>query len=76
MTRSEKMAERKRAQDRIAKAQAEARSIVMTGTCPQCGASLRRNWSITGWWQCEQYGADTHRKDASKPACSFQCFTE
>jgi uncharacterized protein (DUF983 family) len=54
----------------------EARKVVATGRCPQCGAGLKHNWSILGWWQCEQYGADTHRKDPSKPACSFQTFTQ
>jgi hypothetical protein len=54
----------------------EARAIVMTGTCPQCGGGLRRNLALTGWWQCEQYGAVGFRKDDSKPSCSFQTFTE
>ena len=59
--------ERERNEKRIAEAQA----IVSTGICPQCGAPLKRNLAMTGWWQCEQYGADTHRADPSKPACSF-----
>lgn len=53
-----------------------ARAIVATGKCPDCGAGLRRNLSLAGWWQCEQYGAVGFRKDASRPACSFQTFTE
>lgn len=76
MTRSEKTAARKAAQQRIEAAQAAARIIVQNGTCPDCGAPLRRNLSITGWWQCEQYGAIGWRKDANKPPCSFQCFTD
>ena len=64
--------ERKRREARIA----EAWAIVNTGICPQCGAKLKRNLAITGWWQCEQYGADTHRADPSKPACSFQTSTD
>ncbi len=55
--------------------QAEARKIVNTGVCPDCGAKLKRNLSITGWWQCEQYGSVGFRKDENKPACPFQCFT-
>ena len=54
---------------------AEAQAIVATGICPDCGRKLRRNLSITGWWQCEQLGADTHRADPTKPSCSFQTFT-
>lgn len=55
---------------------AEARRIVSTGCCPQCGAKLRRNLAITGWWQCSQYGAEGFRADSSKPSCSWQTFTE
>jgi hypothetical protein len=54
----------------------EARAVVATGLCPRCGARLRRNGALAGWYQCEQYGADGFRKDSSKPACSFQTFTE
>lgn len=49
--------------------------VVRGGKCPQCGSALRRNLSLTGWWQCAQYGADTHRADPSRPACSWQDFT-
>lgn len=62
--------------ERIEAARAETRRVVATGTCPFCGARVRRNWSLTGWWQCEQLGADTHRKDPTKPSCSWQGFTE
>jgi len=55
---------------------AEARAIVSTGVCPCCGSKLKRNLSITGWFQCEQYGAETHRARPSEPSCSFQTFTE
>lgn len=57
---------------------AEAKRIVATGICPHCAAPLRRNLSMTGWWQCGQYGSDGFRKDNSKPACpvAFQTFTE
>ena len=68
--------ERKEQKNRIEKAHAEAREIVATGVCPVCGAALKRNLALTGWVQCEQYGAPGFRKDPSKPACPFQCFTE
>jgi hypothetical protein len=55
---------------------AAAREVVRAGKCPQCGAGLRRNLSITGWWQCEQYGASGFRKSSVLPPCSFQTFTE
>ena len=54
----------------------KARAIVATGKCPTCGAALRRNLALAGWWQCSQYGAEGFRADSSKPACNFQTFTE
>lgn len=57
-------------------AKAEFRAHVARGTCPVCGAKLQRNLSLAGWWQCEQLGAANFRKDASKPSCNFQGFTE
>lgn len=61
---------------RIEAAHAETRAVVATGKCPTCGAGLKRNLSLTGWWQCEQLGAEGFRKDATKPSCSWQGFTE
>ena len=61
---------------RMSKLYALAQEVVSKGVCPTCGASLKRNLSLTGWWQCEQYGAEGFRKDSTKPACSFQTFTE
>lgn len=54
---------------------AEALAVISTGRCPQCGEALKRNLSMTGWWQCSQYGAATHRADANKASCSFQTST-
>jgi len=54
----------------------EAKAIVKTGKCPQCGSGLKRNIALAGWWQCEQYGSEQFRKDPLKPICSFQTFTE
>ena len=62
--------------DQHDKANAEARAIVKIGKCPKCGAALKRNYSLPGWYQCEQAGAEGFRKDPSKPSCSFQTFTE
>jgi hypothetical protein len=42
--------------------------------CPCCGATIRRNSSLSGWWQCSQFGAEGFRADASKPPCSWQLF--
>lgn len=62
--------------EKMDRLQAEARKIVATGICPRCGSELRRNLSIIGWWQCEQFGAETHRARPQDPACNFQTFTE
>lgn len=74
--RAERKAERAASEARIAAAHTETRLIVASGVCPQCGSALRNNLSITGWWQCRQYGAVGFRADNSKPACSWQGFTE
>ena len=57
---------------------AEARKIVDSGDgrCPTCGSALRRNMSMAGWWQCEQFGAEGFRARADEPSCDFQTFTE
>ena len=58
------------------KAYAEANAIVATGVCPVCGKKLKRNYSLTGWWQCEQFGSEQFRKYPELPSCNFQIFTE
>ena len=62
---------------RIEQAQEEARAIVKTGICPNCGTKLVRNNSIAGWWQCGAYACEAMRKQefADLPKCNFQCFT-
>ena len=62
--------------DRIKAAHEEVQAAVAAGRCPTCGAGLRRNLSLTGWWQCEQLGAVGFRVDPSKPSCSWQGFTQ
>jgi hypothetical protein len=51
---------------------AEGLQIANKGTCPTCGRQLRRNSSLPGWWQCEQYGAEGFRAEPSQPSCDFQ----
>jgi len=65
--------------DKCSKALDDARysaneAIVRTNTCPLCGNSLVRNYSLTGWYQCAGFGAEGFRKANSKP-CNFQTFT-
>ena len=54
------------------------RRIVSIGVCPDCGARLRRNNSIAGWWECGRRGLDRFREPEyrGQPDCNFQCFTE
>ena len=75
--RAKKKAERERWRKRHAESVAEAQRIVETGVCPECGARLRHNGAIAGWWQCGRYGADPFREEAyrGQAHCSFQCFT-
>lgn len=61
---------------RIAAGHMEAQAALASGKCPTCGAGVRRNLSLTGWVQCDQFGAEGFRKDSSKPSCSWQGFTE
>lgn len=67
------VAERER---RMEAAREETRAIVARGTCPDCGRKLRRNLSLTGWWQCSQLGAEGFRADPTNPSCDWQGFTE
>lgn len=71
-----KAIERAASRARIEAAHAETRAIVAAGKCPLCGGKPKRNLSIAGWFQCEQLGAVGFRKDASKPSCRWQGFTE
>jgi ribosomal protein L37AE/L43A len=76
IARAEKKAERDAYNARIDKIHAEVKAIVATGKCPTCGETLRRNSSMTGWWQCGQLGAVGFRKNANLPSCNWQGFTE
>lgn len=72
MTKAERLAEKAKRDAKIA----EAKAVVATGKCPTCQSPLRRNLALTGWFQCSQFGAEGFRSDSSKPACSYQTFTE
>jgi len=80
MTRAQKAAATRAAYriqaERRTAEQARIRAIVATGKCPLCASPLRRNTSLTGWWQCSQYGAPGFRAIASKAPCEWQGFTE
>ena len=66
--------ERKAHQERIEMLKEQVQAIVNTGICPECKADLKRNLSMTGWWQCEQLGAVGFRKDPTKSSCNWQGF--
>ena len=72
MSSKEQREETKRRMDKI---HTEAKAIVAVGKCPDCGRALKRNLSMSGWWQCEQYGSKQFRAEPAKPSCDFQCFT-
>lgn len=42
--------------------------------CPCCSRAIKRNLSLTGWWQCSQFGAVGFRADSNMPACNWQAF--
>lgn len=56
--------------------QAEQLAIFATGKCPRCGRAIRRNLSMTGWWQCSQLGAIGFRADSTQPSCDWQTFVD
>ena len=56
----------------------QAKTIVESGKCPDCGFPLFRNNTIAGWWQCVCYPSESMRKEEYKgfPQCDFQIFTD
>lgn len=70
-----KAKERQEHRARMDALRAEIQAIVDKGKCPQCGAGLRRNSALHGWWQCEQFGGERFRKEPRKPSCNWQGFT-
>lgn len=69
-------AEQLAANTRMAAVRLATTIAVGLNKCPTCGRPLRRNLSLAGWYQCEQFGAVGFRKDAAKPSCDWQGFTE
>lgn len=61
---------------RMAAIHAEAKAIVASGKCPECGSGLHRNSSLAGWFQCDRSGSGHFRRDLTGDPCGFQCFTE
>lgn len=74
--RAERKAQQLASAAKIRAEHEKVRAVVATGKCPECGESLRRNLSMTGWWQCAQLGAEAFRKDPTKPSCRWQGFTQ
>lgn len=66
--------DRKASQARMEAARREAQAAWDANTCPECGQDLHRNLALTGWVQCQGYGAEGFRKAGSTP-CSWQGFT-
>lgn len=62
------------AERRMAASQAEAQGALAANACPTCGGPVALNLSITGWVQCQQFGAVGFRLDSARPACSWQGF--
>ncbi len=60
------------AREHFKRLRAEGLAILATGKCPECGRQMVRNSSIAGWWQCSQFGAETHRADPTQPSCNWQ----
>jgi len=75
IARAEKAAARKAHAEKMAKLHAAAAAVVATGKCPECGAGIHRNSSMTGWWQCDRSGSASFRRDPSGAHCSWQTFT-
>lgn len=72
MTKAEKVIAKNQRMDRLRQAQAH----VKRGICPNCGCGIRRNNSMTGWFQCDALGAVGFQTGdgIGKPACNFQFF--
>lgn len=60
----------------IRAAEQETARIVASGICPSCGSQIKRNLALSGWYQCVQFGAVGFRREANKPQCNWQGFTE
>lgn len=76
MTAAQKKAEKIRARkahsERMAALREQGIAVVAAGKCPECGAGIHRNITITGWWQCDRSGAPGFRRDMSGSQCGWQ----
>ena len=70
-----KRQDRKASQARIEAARHEAGAAWAINTCPDCGQGLHQNLSLSGWVQCDGFGAERFRK-AGATRCYWQGFTE
>ena len=73
LTKAQKASARQEEEAKRQERLAEVRLAFIKG-CPLCGATIKRNLSMTGWYQCSQLGAVGFRADAEKPSCSWQTF--
>lgn len=60
---------------RMRAANKEAREALSSNVCPSCGGGVHRNLALTGWVQCDGFGADGFRKNPNATPCSWQGFT-
>lgn len=51
------------------------REALSSNKCPQCAGGVHRNLSLTGWVQCDGFGAEGFRKNPSATPCNWQGFT-
>jgi hypothetical protein len=74
--RAAKAAERKASAERRIQSLIRNKAILVGRVCPVCGCGLRRNMSMTGWWQCNALGAVGFQTGdgIGKTPCHFQFF--
>ena len=75
-TRQERTEARRRSAARMAAAHAVAQAALAANRCPDCGSTVRRNLSLTGWVMCAQHGEPHFRLDPAGPHCGWNGFTE
>ncbi len=51
-------------------------NALQSNSCPVCASGVKRNYALTGWVQCEQFGAPMFRKRPELPPCNWQGFLE
>ena len=67
--------ERKASELRMALAHTEAQVALILRRCPRCAGKVHRNLALTGWVQCDGFGADGFRRDPNAQKCDWQGFT-